>query len=701
MASGWHVSGACSFLQVLKDSVLRNVTVDRLKAIITGLNDECWTVLSKTGKKQELIKRIIDTLDGWRSASNVEKWNKFRVIWNQVTITGTYNKNLNSAYAQSSSATSTAKSYPLPGTTKSYANPALALNTIPRYDAFSAPRIPPSSLASSSASTAAATRPTIRFRPSPFFNIDQAVSNVVECPESTSQVDRRSQVVTFTLNSEQITKLTATSPKYQLRLYCTSSSYYSLSPSAFRSNTSLCPIEFPPTCEVRVNQVQIAANMKGLKKKPGTAPPADLGKSVRVVQGSQNRVEMVYVNNQTSSNQQPPPPKKYYMVVMLVQVTNVDQLIDRLKKGKYKSSAEVLAKMKQMISNDDDIVAGPQKMSLKCPLSYMRISTPCRALQCVHPQCFDAMSWYSVNEQTTTWVCPVCDKSINHEDIIVDGYFDEILRTTPDSVEDVMVEADGEWHTSDDKYASAGWRSSHQPVAPLSLPPTPEKPVIKRSSSQSPKLPGDTGLVNGKSRAVYDDDAVLVLDSDDEEEGQVKRELSPSWRGESSNLSMDLGFPDSHVIDLTLDSDEEPEPPSASSSKRKASDDVPSPTEQIWKKSRMDESPHTVMRSVNGNVNTFASTSVATGSNIGGSPYNVNGTFYPQRRPSTSDQSHYSPQPYTSPQPYNSPQPYSNSFTPTYPTPYYTPSVPSRPTSSPRHHCYTPPSRHQYPTWPS
>lgn len=39
-----------------------------------------------------------------------------------------------------------------------------------------------------------------------------------------------------------------------------------------------------------------------------------------------------------------PPPKKYYLVVMLVEVTTVDQLIDRLRKGKYKSNTEILAK---------------------------------------------------------------------------------------------------------------------------------------------------------------------------------------------------------------------------------------------------------------------------------------------------------------------------------------------------------------------
>lgn len=48
--------------------------------------------------------------------------------------------------------------------------------------------------------------------------------------------------------------------------------------------------------------MQLTTNLKGLKKKPGTAPPADLGRTVRMT--AQNRVEMVYVNSQ-----QPVQPK--------------------------------------------------------------------------------------------------------------------------------------------------------------------------------------------------------------------------------------------------------------------------------------------------------------------------------------------------------------------------------------------------------
>ena len=53
---------------------------------------------------------------------------------------------------------------------------------------------------------------------------------------------------------------------------------------------------------MRVNGTALQANLKGLKKKPGTAPPADLGRLVRT--NGQNRLEMVYVNSQ-----QPVQPK--------------------------------------------------------------------------------------------------------------------------------------------------------------------------------------------------------------------------------------------------------------------------------------------------------------------------------------------------------------------------------------------------------
>ncbi|KAI0375084.1 hypothetical protein BV20DRAFT_960150 [Pilatotrama ljubarskyi] len=566
--------------------------VEQLKQILTGFNDECHTNLTKAGKKQDLIDKITRELDQWRRNDSVEYWLRAKAIMQQVRQNGYYTPRSN---GESSYSTHT-HAYAPPPPTVAYQPAGSSSSTIPRYDPYAPPRRPavpapaPAPATASSSVPPPAPPPGIRFKYSPFFRVERVLSPIVECPESTSSMDRRSQSLSFTMTNDILAKLNSTSQRYQLRLYCTSSTFYS-PPGPFRSPVvAPCPIEFPPTCEVRVNGVQLNANLKGLKKKPGTAPPPDLGKSVRLAYGQTNRVEMIYVNSQ-----QPTTPKKYYLAVMLVEVTTVEQLIDRLRKGKYKPKADILAEMRKAVADDDEIIAGHQKMSLKCPLSYMRITTPCRSSACVHPQCFDAMSWFSVMEQTTTWMCPVCEKVLNVEDLIIDGYFDDILKNTPESVEDVIVEADGQWHTEDNKYGSAEWLAAHPPAT---------KPKSPPKRAPSPVKPAVNGLA-GKDMHRPSNAEIVILDSDeeDEDEGRVKRELSPSAesaRLPRSSQSVSIGGSQpprsqaADIIDLTLDSDDEglPQRPSVPlAKKRKETDDLPSPTEQIWKKSRTDSGP--------------------------------------------------------------------------------------------------------------
>ena len=98
--------------------------------------------------------------------------------------------------------------------------------------------------------------------------------------------------------------------------------FYSPALNNFRANTGPCAIEFPPTCEVRVNGTAIPANLKGLKKKPGTAPPADLSTTIRI-SPVQNRVELVYVNSQ-----QPTTPK-VCIHVMVATLVNINRSLVR------------------------------------------------------------------------------------------------------------------------------------------------------------------------------------------------------------------------------------------------------------------------------------------------------------------------------------------------------------------------------------
>ncbi|KIY50460.1 hypothetical protein FISHEDRAFT_71516 [Fistulina hepatica ATCC 64428] len=560
-------SDLLNLAQFYRSNVSYDYTVDKLKIIVGSLNEECGTHLPKSGKKSDLIQRIVRTFDDWKAVRAVDKWTKALEVMNQVRKHGSYVPRRES-YAPATAG-------PSDGVFK-ITVPAYNASGVSHYDPYSPAAFRrPLNGSFSSVSVPAPTRlpqasTGIRFKESPFYTIESTVSNVAECPESSSAQDRRAQTLAFTLTADHVAKLKASGSKYQLRLFCTSSQFYTPQPSAFRLNNFPCLIEFPPTCEVRVNNVAMSANLKGMKKKPGTAPPPDLAKYVRY-QPMQNRIEMVYVNST-----QPPQPKKYYLVVMLVQTTSVEKLVNDLKANHRRSSADVLQQMKVQMTEDDDIVAGSQKMSLKCPLSFLRVNTPCRSTKCVHPQCFDANSWFSVMEQTTTYLCPVCERVLDPKDLIIDEqvYYDEIVKSVPEDVDDVMVEADGEWHTLDNKYGSLAWLAKH----PVIVPP-------KSPSHSASAHPADSTVPEKSS--VPPAEVLVLEDSDDEDEGVVKSEL---FLPASARPKTNGGGGTPGVIDLTLDSDEEdsgpPPPPPVRSGKRKADDLEPSPG--TWKKNRID-----------------------------------------------------------------------------------------------------------------
>lgn len=159
----------------------------------------------------------------------------------------------------------------------------------------------------------------------------------------------------FTLNDDQRSKLTDPT-KYQLRLYCTSSAFHSHNSPHLWSVRS-CPIEFPPVCEIRVNGVASTANTRGMKKKPGTAPPVDLTKVVKTT--GMNRIDITYINNTTPFHAKVSGDslvllsilrtkahahlQKFFLVANLVEVTSVDQLVERLRNRRARPAATVKA----------------------------------------------------------------------------------------------------------------------------------------------------------------------------------------------------------------------------------------------------------------------------------------------------------------------------------------------------------------------
>ena len=100
-------------------------------------------------------------------------------------------------------------------------------------------------------------------------------------------------------------------------------------------------------------------------------------------------------------------------------------------------------------ANDPDIEVGSSVMSLKDPISTLRIVTPCRSTVCTHNQCFDADSFLQLQEQAPTWTCPICNKTISYEALAVDQYVEEILYKARNT-DQVTIQPSGEWSTEKD-----------------------------------------------------------------------------------------------------------------------------------------------------------------------------------------------------------------------------------------------------------
>ncbi|KAG8736629.1 SUMO ligase siz1, partial [Ceratobasidium sp. 414] len=113
----------------------------------------------------------------------------------------------------------------------------------------------------------------------------------------------------------------------------------------------------------------------------------------------------------------------------------------------------------QSATADGEVELGFQTLSLRCPIAHTRIKTPCRSSKCTHPQCFDAQNWFSFTQEANR-SCPICDKPIENSDLVIDEYFEDILKRTSATTYKVVFGVDGEWHIKDSRRESSGQAAS-------------------------------------------------------------------------------------------------------------------------------------------------------------------------------------------------------------------------------------------------
>ncbi|KAJ5302048.1 hypothetical protein N7508_006911 [Penicillium antarcticum] len=275
----------------------------------------------------------------------------------------------------------------------------------------------------------------LEFKESPFFTILEALTPVVECK---IREQTRDSVELKVMLSQRTAQKLQMDTNARVMVYCAADSGL--------TQYTKSDIAFPHQVELKANLDEVKANLRGLKNRPGTTQPADVTNYIRKKPDYPNNIVMTYALTQKVGTIMSLLVwwSKFFALANLVKQHPIEDLVSQLKTRKLISKEQVIREMKNR-AHDSDIVATSSVMSLKCPLSTLRIQVPCRSIVCTHNQCFDASSFLELQKQAPTWTCPVCSKATSFESLQVDQYVDDILQTTSSNIDQVTVEPDGAW----------------------------------------------------------------------------------------------------------------------------------------------------------------------------------------------------------------------------------------------------------------
>merc|ERR1712241_426316 len=202
--------------------------------------------------------------------------------------------------------------------------------------------------------------------------------------------------------------------------------------------------EFPPSVVVHVNGKQVPLPNPIPTNKPGVEPkrppkPVNITPHCKLSPILPNAINIKWASEYN---------KTWVVGIWLVMKLTSDDLLDRLKKKGTRDATFTKNLIIEKLNDEDaDVATTSLKVTVSCPLGKMRMRVPCRPQCCSHLQCFDAATFLQMNERKPTWNCPVCDSEANYSDLLIDGYFQEVLESKdlPEDENDIILEADGTW----------------------------------------------------------------------------------------------------------------------------------------------------------------------------------------------------------------------------------------------------------------
>lgn len=194
---------------------------------------------------------------------------------------------------------------------------------------------------------------------------------------------------------------------------------------------------YPPSLLLKINSKPVTlppslpVNKLLHKETWKPARPVDLTPLIKISPTSPNTVLINWCQPTHSYNPNIADiTKRYVFTIHLVKKVNCDELTGKIKSKGIKSSEFTKSIIMDKLRDEDTEIATTfLRASLQCPLGKMRLRSPGRSINCVHIQCFDLNFFIQMNEKKPTWLCPICDKKIAFDSLVVDGLFTDILAS--------------------------------------------------------------------------------------------------------------------------------------------------------------------------------------------------------------------------------------------------------------------------------
>ncbi|XP_034482266.1 E3 SUMO-protein ligase PIAS1-like [Drosophila innubila] len=203
-----------------------------------------------------------------------------------------------------------------------------------------------------------------------------------------------------------------------------------------------CVLEdcYPPNVSVKVND-----KLCQLPRVIPTKPPKRLNLPLNITSNimESNTIEVLWHPKTEDSTE------NYSLAVYVVKKLTCQEMLNRMMKNSAIFTRAQIQKNMKMEAEDADCVIATNmlEVSLKCPIGQRIMSMPCRATTCSHLQCFDAMVYLQMNDHRPSWKCPVCNKPAIFGNLFIDGYFQNVLKSTlrKPNVTKIQLHPDGSW----------------------------------------------------------------------------------------------------------------------------------------------------------------------------------------------------------------------------------------------------------------